>query len=190
MQKPGAMLEVRKPAFAVRAVVALRRGSPPANPSSCLPSPASYHSPMSPESSVKIGAFAVLKDEQSRILLLHRNDRDQWCLPGGLFEMGESVIDCVLRECAEEIGVKITIDRLLGIYSDPKVHLFNLKDGNRVQYVTFVFLARITEGTPLFNPDESRGMQFFAKSALPPVVPSHRVWIEDGFEPGTLPHLK
>ena len=33
-------------------------------------------------SEIRMGAFAVLKDEQGRVLLVYRMDRDPWCLPG------------------------------------------------------------------------------------------------------------
>src|SRR5438132_1020880 len=44
----------------------------------------------------KIGAFAVILDEQQRVLLCHRRDYDLWNLPGGRVESGESPWDAVL----------------------------------------------------------------------------------------------
>ena len=38
-----------------------------------------------------------------RVLLLH-NERQEWELPGGRLELGESPPQCVAREIAEETG--------------------------------------------------------------------------------------
>lgn len=45
-----------------------------------------------------IGAFAVVLDKASRVLLCHRTDRDMWNLPGGRVEADESPWVAVLRE--------------------------------------------------------------------------------------------
>src|SRR5215475_4406818 len=40
-------------------------------------------------------------------IVLCRDDRDVWFLPGGTREPGESVHDCVVRELAEEAGARL-----------------------------------------------------------------------------------
>jgi 8-oxo-dGTP pyrophosphatase MutT (NUDIX family) len=47
-----------------------------------------------------------------RVLLL-RNDRDEWELPGGRLEAGETPQRCVVREVAEETGWRVTVGPLL-----------------------------------------------------------------------------
>ena len=37
-------------------------------------------------------------------VLLLRNERDEWELPGGKLEVGEDPADCVVREITEESG--------------------------------------------------------------------------------------
>lgn len=56
-------------------------------------------------------AVAVLRRD-GRVLLCHRHaDRawypDCWDLPGGHVEEGEDALAAVVRECAEEIGVRL-----------------------------------------------------------------------------------
>lgn len=52
----------------------------------------------------------VIRD--GRVLLL-RNERDEWELPGGKLELGEDPADCVAREIAEESGWTVTTGPLL-----------------------------------------------------------------------------
>ncbi len=45
--------------------------------------------------------------EDRRILLSYETATDQWMLPGGGLEAGESEIECCAREVAEETGLRI-----------------------------------------------------------------------------------
>ena len=47
-----------------------------------------------------------------RVLLL-KNARDEWELPGGRIEVGETPEDCVVREIAEETGWTVTAGPIL-----------------------------------------------------------------------------
>jgi ADP-ribose pyrophosphatase YjhB (NUDIX family) len=67
-----------------------------------------------------IGAFAVIFDEASRVLLCHRTDRDMWNLPGGRVEPQESPWAAVVREVEEEVGLLVRVERLLGVYAVPE----------------------------------------------------------------------
>ena len=50
--------------------------------------------------------------EGGRVCLL-LNERDQWELPGGRLESGESPRECLVREVREELGVAIAPGRIL-----------------------------------------------------------------------------
>ena len=45
---------------------------------------------------------------------------NHFCLPGGFVEIGESCEDAVKREVKEELGIKVKIKKLIGVYSPPK----------------------------------------------------------------------
>jgi ADP-ribose pyrophosphatase YjhB (NUDIX family) len=65
------------------------------------------------------GAHAAIV-ERGRILILRRAPEmsyrpGAWDLPGGHLALGESVEECLLREVAEETGLEIEIDRILGL---------------------------------------------------------------------------
>ena len=64
-----------------------------------------------------VGAFAIILDDQNRVLLCHRCDHDLWNLPGGGLEFNEAPWECVVREVKEEVGLDVEVERLAGIYS-------------------------------------------------------------------------
>jgi 8-oxo-dGTP pyrophosphatase MutT (NUDIX family) len=49
-------------------------------------------------------------------VLLLKNERDEWELPGGKLDPGEQPEDCVRREIKEEIGWESSPDRLLNAW--------------------------------------------------------------------------
>lgn len=69
---------------------------------------------------LKVGSFSIILDEQQRVLLCHRTDRDLWNLPGGKLEKGEAPWETALREIKEETGLDAKIIDLIGVYSKPE----------------------------------------------------------------------
>ena len=65
-------------------------------------------------------AFAVILDDESRLLLCRRKKDSKWNLPGGKLNAKEAPWDAVVREVCEEVGLDIQVERLLGIYAVPK----------------------------------------------------------------------
>jgi 8-oxo-dGTP pyrophosphatase MutT (NUDIX family) len=59
-----------------------------------------------------ISVKGVVLDPAGRVLLL-RNERDEWELPGGRIEIGESPEECVAREIAEETGWRVRTGPIL-----------------------------------------------------------------------------
>jgi ADP-ribose pyrophosphatase YjhB (NUDIX family) len=57
---------------------------------------------------------AVCRQIDGRVLLC-RNHRDEWELPGGRPEVGELFSDCVRRELRAQTGVDVTVDDVLGV---------------------------------------------------------------------------
>jgi 8-oxo-dGTP diphosphatase len=67
-----------------------------------------------------IGVFAIIRDDEDRVLLCHRRDLDLWNLPGGGLESTESPWDGVRREVMEETGLDVEVTALSGVYSKPE----------------------------------------------------------------------
>lgn len=58
-----------------------------------------------------------------KIVLIKRRKepfRGFWALPGGFIEYGEKAEEAVIREVKEETGLDVKIEKLVGVYSDPR----------------------------------------------------------------------
>lgn len=60
-----------------------------------------------------MAAGALIRDVQSRILIVKPTYRPEWLVPGGSTEANESPRQCAIREVEEEIGIRMEIGRLL-----------------------------------------------------------------------------
>ena len=55
-------------------------------------------------------------------VVLLRNDREEWELPGGRLEPGESPKGCLRREVWEELGLSVEVGALLHAWTYPVWH--------------------------------------------------------------------
>src|SRR5438105_13288149 len=67
------------------------------------------------DSQVTPGALAFLLTKRSGSLRAHRN---QWALPGGRCDEGETFIEAGLRELDEELGLRLDAGDVLGVLDD------------------------------------------------------------------------
>ena len=59
------------------------------------------------------GADALVRDARGRVLLVRRADDGRWAMPGGWVDPGEAPEQAVVREVAEETGLRVSAPRLL-----------------------------------------------------------------------------
>ncbi|MBV9487413.1 MAG: NUDIX domain-containing protein [Frankiaceae bacterium] len=67
-----------------------------------------HESPFPPALRVPVSVKGIVIVD-GRVLLL-KNERDEWELPGGKIELGESPEECVAREVEEEVGWRVEVD--------------------------------------------------------------------------------
>jgi 8-oxo-dGTP pyrophosphatase MutT (NUDIX family) len=93
-------------------------------------------------------ANVVVVNDEGELLMIHRSDNDNWALPGGAMDLGESLIDTAVRETKEETDIDCRITGLVGIYTDPRHVILYTSDGEVRQEFSVVFAARAIGGRP------------------------------------------
>lgn len=107
---------------------------------------------------VAIATAALIRD--GRILLAHRNPKrrwypDCWDLVGGHIETGETPEQAVIRECGEELGIRVLDPRPIRMaYTDPGIEMHS-------------FAVEHWEGDPInAAPDEHDQLMWFEPAKL------------------------
>lgn len=101
-----------------------------------------------------VGVGALIH-KGGKILLIKRRfepNKGRWSLPGGLVERGEKVEEAALREVKEELGIDVTLERLMDIVDEI------IPDGKgrvKYHYVLIDFLARPNKGRIRLNKESS-----------------------------------
>jgi ADP-ribose pyrophosphatase YjhB (NUDIX family) len=120
----------------------------------------------------------LIVDADGRVLLQRRVDSGSWSCPGGMLELGETVIQCVRREVAEETGLTTRDESLFGIYSGPE-YFGTYPNGDRIASLLLVFSTREFAGA-LRADRESSELRFFPSGELPaPLAGHHRAYLHD-----------
>ena len=66
---------------------------------------------------------AVILYESDKIVLIRRKNppyQGELALPGGFVDIGETVENACIREAREETNLNVQINKLIGVFSDPK----------------------------------------------------------------------
>jgi len=129
----------------------------------------------------------AILNSRREILLTRRSpsvrEPGKWCLPGGHFDPGETWERAAIREVEEEVGLKVTGLKLLGVYSDPDltVTMEPVRNGHRAQFIVACFL--ITSFTGEVRPNfEVDAWEWFPEGKLPePILKSHPIRVRDAF---------
>ena len=93
---------------------------------------------------VGAGSIAVVQRADGKLLAVRRTDNGEWSLPGGFLHIGENAANAAQREVLEETGIKIQVQRLMGVFSPAYKWIY--PNGDQVHAVVSVFKASPTGG--------------------------------------------
>lgn len=112
--------------------------------------------------SYTVGAVALLRRADGRLLFVDQRHSDGWALPGGLLRRGERPDEAVVREVAEEVGISLPASSL-----PVPVAAVNA----RVRRVDLVYLLDAPADAAPHQEDEAevRRIGWFATDELPDV---------------------
>lgn len=102
----------------------------------------------------------IIKDDE--IILIKRKYepyKNSWALPGGYVEYNEKTEDAIIREIFEETGIKTKINKLIGVYSDPK------RDP-RGHTISIIYELKIIKGK-IKSGDDASEVDFFKFDNIP-----------------------
>jgi ADP-ribose pyrophosphatase YjhB (NUDIX family) len=115
-----------------------------------------YDDPNAPKANSLVPSVnVVVVNGAGEILMIRRTDNDNWAVPGGAIDRGESVAQAAVRETREESGIDCEITGLVGIYSDPKHVLLYTSNGEVRQEFSIVLTARPLSGQPTPSSESS-----------------------------------
>ncbi|WP_329587480.1 NUDIX domain-containing protein [Kitasatospora sp. NBC_01250] len=130
-----------------------------------------------PLHSVSVAGAVVRED--GRVLAIRRADNGTWEPPGGVLELSETVEDGVRREVYEETGIKVSVERLTGVYK-------NVSRG----VVALVFRCRPESGHEQPS-DESTAVAWLTREEVADRMNEvYAVRLLDAFQSETAPRIR
>ena len=132
-----------------------------------------------------------MSDDEGRILLIHKTDNNLWAMPGGGHEIGESIVETVVREVKEETGydVEVEVETITGTYTNPR-HVMAYDDGEVRQQFSIAFRARLVGGEARTSSESSDVVWMRPEEILSlDMHPSMRMRLQHALEGREVPFL-
>ena len=104
-------------------------------------------------------ADIIIEQGKGIVLILRRNEPQQWAIPGGYCDYDESLEQAAVREAREETGLTVELIEQFHTYSDPR------RDP-RQHNITTVYIARSIGGV-LQAQDDAQEIGVFSEADLP-----------------------
>lgn len=117
--------------------------------------------PATPALTTDIVIELIDRPDRPIVLIERRFPPHGWALPGGFVDVGEPVERAAVREALEETALVVTLQALLGVYSDPA------RDPRR-HTASAVYIAH-AQGVPRAQ-DDAKNVAVFSLDSLPSVL--------------------
>lgn len=111
------------------------------------------------------GAAAIIVNAEGQILLQKRRDNDEWGLPGGCQEVGESFSEVIIREVKEETNLDVDQLQLIDVVSGMS-RKNAYPNGDVVINNTILYYIDQYHGELKWD-EESKELRFFDLEQLP-----------------------
>jgi 8-oxo-dGTP pyrophosphatase MutT (NUDIX family) len=152
-----------------------------------------YDDPSAPEANSLVPSVnVVVTNDAGDFLMIKRSDNDNWAIPGGAIDLGESMVDAAIRETREETGIDCEVTGIVGIYTDPRHIVLYTSNGEARQEFSIVLTARPVGGEPTPS-SESTEVRWIPRDDVAgyQMDRSMRLRIDDYFEGrvSSSPHL-
>ena len=117
-----------------------------------------YDDPAAPKANSLVPSVnVVVVNDAGDVLMIRRSDNDNWAVPGGAIDLGESMVQAAVRETREETGIECEITGLVGIYTDPKHVILYTSNGEARQEFSILLTGVAIGGQPTPSSESERG---------------------------------
>lgn len=127
---------------------------------------------------LQLQASAFIRDESGAVLLGRRSDVMLWAPPSGVVQLGETPARTIQREVAEETGLDVQVERLIGLYTGDDFE-WTYTNGDQSQIVSAFFACRAVGGTLRADHREFLDLRYFAPDSFPSLMPRYNRMLED-----------
>lgn len=138
-----------------------------------------------------VAVGGIVENEHGDILVV-KTIHGGWVFPGGQVEVGENLIDALIREIREESGIETIVSHLIGVYSNTGIYKWH--DGV-TDVPTKVMLDYVCKpiGGQLCTSEETSDSRWLAKDQVldlitaPAIRTRYQAYLE--FD-GTIPYVE
>ena len=108
---------------------------------------------------------AIIRDAHDRVLVVQDGASGQWSLPAGGIEPGETPEDALMREVAEETGLRVQKAQLIAaLGGDAFRHRY--PNGDRVEYTILVYACDVDNASPIASDGEATAFDWVPASEV------------------------
>lgn len=115
-----------------------------------------------------VAVSGIVENEEGQILLV-KTYRGGWVCPGGQVEIGENLLDALIREINEESGIDVIVSQLYGVVSNTGVHKWYDGVTTVPTKVMLDFICKPVGGQ-LRTSDETSDCRWVAKDQVPEML--------------------